>query len=121
MSQAFVLRGVCTPLTRYGGSLSHLRTDDLLGTTMVAACERLGVPLERMEDTTAGCLNTAHERMGDIGRRSALAAGVPDSVPAVTVNRFCASSLTGAINIAHVIRGGEPRATELGGHGGASR
>jgi len=74
---------------------------------MVAACERVGVPLDRVEDITAGCVNVAHEGMGDIGRWAALAAGFPDSVPAVTVNRFCASSLTGAINIAHAIRAGE--------------
>src|SRR6202522_3417562 len=99
MSEAFVLGGVRTPFAKYGGALSHVRTDDLLGTTMVAACEHLGVPLERIEDTSAGCVNTAHERMGDVARWGALAAGFPDSVPAVTVNRFCASSLTGAINI----------------------
>jgi acetyl-CoA acetyltransferase family protein len=87
--------------------LSHIRTDDLLGQTMVAACERVGVPLERIEDITAGCVNPAHEGMGDIARWGALAAGFPDSVPAVTVNRFCASSLTGAINIAHAIRSDE--------------
>ena len=107
MSEAFVLGGVRTPFGRYGGALSHVRTDDLLGRTMVAACERVGVPLERIEDITGGCVNTAHEGMGDIARWGALAAGFPDSVPAVTVNRFCASSLTGAINIAHAIRAGE--------------
>jgi acetyl-CoA acetyltransferase family protein len=107
MSDAFVLGGVRTPVGRYGGSLSHLRTDDLLGQTMVAACSRVGVPLDRIEDITAGCVNTAHEGMGDIGRWGALAAGFPDSVPAVTVNRFCASSLTGAISIGHAIRSGE--------------
>src|SRR5271156_4013576 len=107
MSEAFVLGGVRTPFGRYGGALSHVRTDDLLGQTMVAACEHVGVPLERIEDITGGCVNTAHEGMGDIARWGALAAGFPDSVPAVTVNRFCASSLTGAINIAHAIRAGE--------------
>jgi acetyl-CoA acetyltransferase family protein len=107
MTEAFVLGGVRTPVGRYGGSLSHLRTDDLLGQTMVAACERVGVPLDRIEDITAGCVNTAHEGMGDIARWAALAAGFPDSVPAVTVNRFCASSLTGAIALAHAIRSDE--------------
>ncbi len=107
MTDAFVLGGVRTPVGRYGGSLSHLRTDDLLGQTMVAACERVGVGLDRIEDITAGCVNVAHEGMGDIGRWAALAAGFPDSVPAVTVNRFCASSLSGAIMIAHAIRCGE--------------
>jgi acetyl-CoA acetyltransferase len=107
MTDAFILGGVRTPVARYGGSLLHLRTDVLLGMTMVAACEHLGVPLGRVEDITAGCVNTAHEGMGDLARWGALAAGFPDSVPAVTVNRFCASFLTGAINIAHAIRSGE--------------
>src|SRR5467141_429271 len=107
MTDAFVLGGVRTPVGRYGGSLSHIRTDDLLGQTMVAACERVGVPLERVEDIAAGCVNPAHEGMGDIARWAALAAGFPDSVPAVTVNRFCASSLTCAISIAHAIRNDE--------------
>ncbi|HKA67128.1 MAG TPA: thiolase family protein [Solirubrobacterales bacterium] len=107
MTDAFVLGGVRTPVGRYGGSLSHLRVDDLLGRTMVAACERLGVPLERIEDIVAGCVNPAHEGMGDIARWGALAAGFPDSVPAITVNRFCASSLSGAISIAHAIRSDE--------------
>jgi acetyl-CoA acetyltransferase family protein len=107
VSDAFVLGGVRTPVGRYGGSLSHVRVDDLLGRTMAWACERVGVPLGRVEDITAGCVNPAHEGMGDIARWAALAAGFPDSVPAITVNRFCASSLSGAINLAHAIRADE--------------
>jgi acetyl-CoA acetyltransferase family protein len=107
MTEAFVLGGVRAPVGRYGGSLSHVRTDDLLGQTMVWACERVGIPLERVEDIVAGCVNPAHEGMGDIARWAALAAGFPDSVPAITVNRFCASSLSGAISIAHAIRSEE--------------
>src|SRR6185295_4067368 len=107
MTDAFVLGGVRTPVGRYGGSLSHIRTDDLLGRTMAAACERVGVPQDRIEDIAAGCVNVAHEGMGDIARWAALAAGFPDSVPAATVNRFCASSLTCSIQIAHAIRAGE--------------
>jgi acetyl-CoA acetyltransferase family protein len=64
----------------------------------------VGVALDQIEDLTAGCVNVAHEGMGDIARWGALAAGFPDSVPAVTINRFCASSLTGAINLSHAIR-----------------
>ena len=107
MTDAYILGGVRTPVGRYGGSLSHIRTDDLLGQTMVAACEKVGVPLGKIEDISAGCVNVAHEGMGDIARWGALAAGFPDSVPAVTVNRFCASSLTGAISLAHAIRTNE--------------
>src|SRR6059058_3464662 len=107
MTDAFVLGGVRTPVGRYGGSLSHIRLDDLLGQTMAWACEGVGVPLDRIEDIAAGCVNVAHEGMGDIARWAALAAGFPDSVPAATVNRFCASSLTCAIQLAHAIRAGE--------------
>src|SRR5918999_2020429 len=66
-----------------------------------------GVPLERIEDIVARCVNPAHEGMGDIARWAALRSGFPDSVPAITVNRFCASSLSGAISIAHAIRSDE--------------
>jgi acetyl-CoA acetyltransferase family protein len=107
MTDAFVLGGVRTPVGRYGGSLSGIRTDDLLGQTMAWACERVGVPLDRVEDIMAGCVNPAHEGMGDIARWAALAAGFPDSVPAITVNRFCASSLSAAISVAHAIRSDE--------------
>jgi len=107
MTDAFVLGGTRTPVGRYAGSLSHIRVDDLLGQTMVWACERVGVPLERVEDIAAGCVNPAHEGMGDIARWAALAAGFPDSVPAITLNRFCASSLSCAISIAHAIRSEE--------------
>jgi acetyl-CoA acetyltransferase family protein len=107
MPDAYVIGGVRTPVGRYGGSLSHIRIDDLLGQAMVGACERVGAPLDRIEDIVAGCVNPAHEGMGDIARWAALAAGFPDSVPAITVNRFCASSLSGAISIAHAIRSGE--------------
>ena len=98
----------CAP--RSAGTAARCRTsatDDLLGQTMVWACERVGVELDRIEDIAAGCVNPAHEGMGDIARWAALAAGFPDSVPAATVNRFCASSLTCAIQIAHAIRSGE--------------
>ena len=75
MTDAYILGGVRTPVGRYGGSLSHIRTDDLLGQTMVWACERAGVPLERIEDIVAGCVNPAHEGMGDIAPWGAMAAG----------------------------------------------
>jgi acetyl-CoA acetyltransferase family protein len=107
MTDAFVLGGVRTPVGRYAGSLSHIRVDDLLGRTMVWACERVGIQLDRIEDIVAGCVNPAHEGMGDVARWAALAAGFPDSVPAITVNRFCASSLSGAIQVGHAIKAGE--------------
>src|SRR4051812_5806760 len=121
MPDAFILGGVRTPVGRYGGGLSHIRLDDLLGQTMVAACERVDVSLDRIEDIAAGCVNVAHEGMGDVGRWAALAAGFPDSVPAITVNRFCASSLSGAISTAHAIRSGELGVGLAGGAESMSR
>ena len=121
MTDALVLGGVRTPVGRYGGSLSNIRVDDLLGQTMVWACERVGVPLERIEDIAAGCVNVAHEGMGDVARWGALAAGFPDSVPAATVNRFCASSLTCTIQIAHAIRSDELTVGLAGGVESMSR
>jgi acetyl-CoA acetyltransferase family protein len=121
MTDAFILGGVRTPVGRYGGSLSHLRLDDLLGQTMVAACEQTTVPLDRIEDIHAGCVNVAHEGMGDLARWAALAAGFPDSVPAVTVNRFCGSSVTAAISISHAIKAGELGVGLAGGAESMSR
>ncbi|MGW5106356.1 thiolase family protein [Nocardia sp. NPDC004123] len=107
MAEAFVLGGVRTPFARYGGSLSHVRADDLLGMTMKGACERVGVGLDQIEDIVAGCVNPAHEGMGDVARWAALAAGFPDTVAGATINRFCGSSLSATINVAHAIKAGD--------------
>lgn len=107
MTDAFILGGARTPIGRYGGSLSKIRTDDLLGLALAAACERGGVDPAEVEEIAAGVVNVAHEGMGDIARWAALAAGFPDHVPAYTVNRFCASSATCAVNIANSIGAGE--------------
>src|ERR1700739_1013131 len=107
MTEAYVLGGVRTPFTRYGGTLSGIRTDNLLGMTMKGACDRVGVPLGAVEDIVAGCVNTAHEGMGDVARWAALAVGFPDTVTGATLNRFCASSLSATINVAHAIKAGD--------------
>jgi acetyl-CoA acetyltransferase family protein len=107
MTDAFILGGVRTPFARYGSSLSHLRLDDLLGMTMKGACQRAGVDLDQVEDIIAGCVNPAHEGMGDVARWAALAAGFPDSVAGATINRFCGSSLSATVNISHAIKAGD--------------
>jgi acetyl-CoA acetyltransferase family protein len=104
---AVILGGARTPIGRYGGSLSRIRTDDLLGLAMTHACERSNMEPDQVQEIAAGCVNVAHEGMGDIARWAALAAGFPDHVPAYTVNRFCASSLTATIGLAHAIGAGE--------------
>jgi acetyl-CoA acetyltransferase family protein len=106
---ALILGGARTPIGRYGGSLSHIRTDDLLGLALNAAVERVGVDRGDIEEIAAGCVNPAHEGMGDIARWAALGAGFPDHIPAYTVNRFCASSLTTTIQLAHAVATDELR------------
>ena len=107
MREAYICAYARTPIGRYGGSLAAIRTDDLLGMAMTNALRRAGVPGEAIEEIAAGTVNVAHEGMGDIARWAALAAGIPDDVPAYTINRFCASSLTAAINISNSIAVGE--------------
>jgi acetyl-CoA acetyltransferase family protein len=105
-AEALILGGARTPIGRYGGGLAPIRTDDLLGLAMKAGCDRAGVRPEQVQEIAAGCVNPAHEGMGDIARWAALAAGFPDTVPGYTINRFCASSLTATINIARAIQTG---------------
>ena len=107
MTDAFVLGGVRTPFARYGSSLSHIRADDLLGMTIKGTYERVGVGLDQVEDIVAGCVNPAHEGMGDVARWAALAAGFPDSVAGVIISRFCGSSLSATVNVAHAIKAGD--------------
>src|SRR3982074_2841638 len=107
MTDAFVLGGVRTPFARYGSSLSHIRADELLGMTMKGACERVGIGLDQVEDIVAGCVNPAHEGMGDVDRWAALAAGFPDSVAGATINRVRGSSVSATVNIAHAIKAGD--------------
>ena len=107
ISHAVVLGGARTPIGRYGGALSRIRTDDLLAFAMRAAVDRVGVNVDAVEEIAAGVVNVAHEGLGDIARWAALAGGFPDHVPAYTVNRFCASSLTAATNLANSIVVGE--------------
>lgn len=107
MTEAYILGGVRTAFARYGSSLSHIRPDDLLGLTMRGACERVGIDPVRVQDVLAGCVNTAHEAMGDVARWGALTAGFPDSVAGATINRYCGSSLNAVASIAHAIKAGD--------------
>ena len=109
MTEAYLLGGVRTPFARYGGSLSQLRLDDLLGLALAGACERVGVDRDQIEDIIAGCVNPAHEGMGDLARWAALAAGFPDRAAGATINRFCGSSLSATAMIAHAIKRRRPR------------
>ncbi|MCB9175668.1 MAG: thiolase family protein [Caldilineae bacterium] len=93
MNEVWVVDALRTPVGRIRGGLSALRPDDLGAIVIRALVERSGVDAERIEDIFWGCANQAGEDNRNVGRMSALLAGLPDSVPATTLNRLCGSSL----------------------------
>ncbi len=107
MSEAFICDAVRTPIGRYGGALSSIRTDDLGAIPMRALLDRNpGIDAERIGDVAYGCANQAGEDNRNVARMSALLAGLPVGVPAVTVNRLCGSGMNAVGNIADQIRTG---------------
>jgi 3-oxoadipyl-CoA thiolase len=105
--EAFVISAVRTPVGRYGGGLAGVRPDDLAAVAIRAAVERAGVAAERIDDVVLGCANQAGEDNRNVARMAALLAGLPDSVPGVTVNRLCASGLSAVVEACRAIRAGE--------------
>ena len=99
LQEAYLVSPLRTPIGRFGGGLSAVRPDDLLAHVFRAVVEASGVDAEAIEDVIAGCANQAGEDNRNIARMAGLLAGLPDSVPGVTVNRLCASSLE-AVNMA---------------------
>ena len=116
MSEAFICDAVRTPIGRYGGALSSVRTDDLGAVPMRALLDRNpNLDAERIGDIAYGCANQAGEDNRNVARMSALLAGLPVTAPAVTVNRLCGSGMNAVGNIADQIRTGS---IELGVAGG---
>ncbi|TMM06800.1 MAG: acetyl-CoA C-acyltransferase [Actinobacteria bacterium] len=107
MSEAVILSGVRTPVGRYGGVLSGVRPDDLAAIVIREAVERAGVDSAEIEDVYFGCANQAGEDNRNVARMALLLAGLPDSVPGVTVNRLCASGLSAIVSACHAIAAGE--------------
>ena len=107
MSEALICDAVRTPIGRYGGSLSSVRTDDLGAIPMTALLERnAGLDPAAIGDIAYGCANQAGEDNRNVARMSSLLAGIPVSVPAATVNRLCGSGMNAVGNIADAIRVG---------------
>ena len=106
---------------RYGGALSGVRPDDLAATAIAAAVERAGVDAAQIEDVYLGCANQAGEDNRNVARMAALLAGLPDSVPGVTVNRLCASGLSAVVGAAHAIAAGDGDLFVAGGVESMSR
>ncbi len=97
--EAFIVDAARTPVGKYGGVLSELRPDDLGATVISAILRRTGIDPTLIDDVFWGCANQAGEDNRNVGRMSALLAGLPYSVPGTTINRLCGSSLD-AINLA---------------------
>ena len=108
MTHAFICDAIRTPIGRYGGALAGVRTDDLAALPIRALVERNSkVDWAAVGDVTYGCANQAGEDNRNVARMALLLAGVPDTVPANTVNRLCGSGLDAVNLVARAIRTGE--------------
>lgn len=97
--RAVIVEALRTPIGRFGGALSAVRPDDMAATVIKALVERTKIDPGLIDDVYFGAANQAGEDNRNVARMAVLLAGLPESVPGVTINRLCASSLE-AINIA---------------------
>jgi 3-oxoadipyl-CoA thiolase len=119
--QAFIVGPLRTPIGRYAGALSEVRPDDLLALVFRAVLDKSKLDPGRLDEVIAGCANQAGEDNRNVARMAALLAGVPHSVPGVTVNRLCASGLE-AVNLGYrAILAGEADLVLAGGVESMSR
>jgi len=122
MSDAWIIDAVRTPIGRYGGGLSSIRTDDLGAIPMRAILDRnSNVPADAIEDVIYGCANQAGEDNRNVARMSSLLAGIPVTAAAVTVNRLCGSGMNAIGNAAHAIKAGDASVLLAGGVESMSR
>ena len=122
MTEAWICDGVRTPIGRYGGALSSVRTDDL-GAIPIAAILARNPSLDpaAIDDVLYGCANQAGEDNRNVARMSSLLAGLPVTVPGVTVNRLCGSGMNAVGNAAHAIVAGDADVLVAGGVESMSR
>lgn len=118
---AVIVGALRTPVGRYGGVLRDVRPDDLGGVVIQALLRSLTADPGAIDDVIWGCANQAGEDNRNVGRMSALLAGLPFSVPAVTVNRLCGSSLEAIVQAARAIWSGDAGAVIAGGVESMSR
>ncbi|QWT24403.1 thiolase family protein [Subtercola sp. PAMC28395] len=122
MTASFVYDAIRTPFGRFGKSLSGQRPDDLLAVTIKEILARNpGVDPARIDDVIAGAANQAGEDNRDVARMSALLAGLPTSVPGVTVNRLCGSSLQAIMDASRLVETGDSSLVLAGGVESMSR
>jgi 3-oxo-5,6-didehydrosuberyl-CoA/3-oxoadipyl-CoA thiolase len=115
MRPAYLIDGLRSPFGRYGGGLAGVRADDLGGQVIAALVAKTKIPAERIDDVIFGCANQAGEDNRNVARMSALLAGLPVSVPGVTVNRLCGSGLQAIADAARLIATGEADLVIAGG------
>ena len=115
MPEAYLVGGVRTPIGRYGGALAGVRPDDLAALVVSAAIERAGIPASDIDEVILGAANQAGEDNRNVARMAVLLAGLPDAVPAVTVNRLCASGMSAITMAAQAIRAGDADVIVAGG------
>ena len=122
MKTAYIIDAIRTPFGRYAGGLAPVRADDLGAVPIKALMQRNpSVDWEQVDDLIYGCANQAGEDNRNVGRMSALLAGLPYQVPATTINRLCGSSLDAIAIAAHAIKAGEANLVIAGGVESMSR
>jgi len=122
METAFICDAIRTPIGRYAGTLSSIRTDDLAAIPIKALMERNSkVDWNALDDVIYGCANQAGEDNRNIARMALLLAGLPKEVPGVTVNRLCGSSMDAVATAARAIKSGEAELIIAGGVESMSR
>ena len=122
MTDAFICDAIRTPFGRYGGALATVRADDLGALPIAALIARnKDVDWAAVDDLFYGCANQAGEDNRNVGRMAALLAGLPQEVPANTINRLCGSGLDAVGTAARAIRAGEAQLLIAGGVESMSR
>lgn len=121
-SEAFICDGIRTPFGRYGGGLSHIRADDLAALPLQELMKRhAGLDFSQVDEVILGCANQAGEDNRNVARMATLLSGLPHSVPAITLNRLCASGLEAVVAASRSIRVGEANLVFAGGVESMSR
>jgi len=116
LHEVFICDAVRTPIGRFGGSLSHMRADDLGAAPIKALMERNPqVDWANVDEVYYGCANQAGEDNRNVARMSSLLAGLPQNVPGVTLNRLCGSGMDAVGTAARAIATGEQRIAIAGG------
>src|SRR3954463_10107875 len=92
MPEAYIVDAVRTPVGKRGGALAGVHSADLAAHSLSALVERTGVDPGAVDDVILGCCDTIGSQAGDVARTAWLVAGLPESVPGVTIDRQCGSS-----------------------------